>query len=70
MTSQKLKRIRQKLGLSQRGLAFWLNPRAKNMDREVRRWESGSKTIPGYIETIVLMFDDGAVPRHMIDDRC
>ena len=65
MTSQELKTIRKKLGLTQRGLAFWINPAAKHMDREIRRWESGENTIPGYIETILKMFDDGAKPVHI-----
>jgi len=65
MTSQELKTIRKKLGLTQREIAFWMNPRAKHMGREVRRWESGENTIPGYIETILRMFDDGARPVHI-----
>ena len=65
MTRQELKTIRNKLGLTQQGLGFWVNPHVKHAGREVRRWESGEYTIPGYIETIMKMFDAGAVPVHI-----
>jgi len=65
MTSQELKTIRNNLGLTQRGLGFWINPDAQDLGRLIRRWESGERSIPGYIDTILKMFDDGAKPVHV-----
>ena len=45
MTPNEFKTIRNKLGLKQNGMAEALGL-AKNGDRSIRRWESGSTAIP------------------------
>ena len=65
MTPQELKAIRLRLQLTQIDLAHWINPGAKNKGRDVRRWEQMERTIPGYIETLMLIFDTGVKPIHV-----
>lgn len=65
MTPEKFKSIRSSLALTQRQLAHWITPQAKNNDRLIRAWESGERTVPHYIDTMMKMFEDGCVPRHI-----
>ena len=65
MTPQEFKEIRKGLGLTQRALAHWIDPHAKNKDRDVRRWEAGDYTVPGSVEVIMLMFNEGDKPVHI-----
>ena len=65
MTAQEFKDIRKGLNLTQRALAHWIDPKAKNKDRDVRRWEAGKYPPPGTVETLMLMFGAGYRPLHV-----
>ena len=65
MTPQEFKDIRKGLNLTQRALAHWIDPHAKNKDRDVRRWEAGDYTVPGSVSVTMLMFNNGDYPLHV-----
>jgi len=65
MTKEEFKDIRKGLGLTQRALAHWIDPHAKNKNRDVRRWEAGDYTVPGSVEVMMQMFANGDYPTHV-----
>lgn len=58
MTPEHFKRIRQRLGLSQAGLAAYLRI---SDSRTVRRWEAGDYPISGPASIIMEMLEDGVI---------
>jgi len=59
MTPEDFKQRRQRLGLSQAGLANELGLKGKNAGRTVRRWELGEVEIPGPIRLALLALEAG-----------
>lgn len=49
MTGKQLKSIRNKLGLSARGLAIQVGLNERWGDRTVRRWEQGRHPVPDHV---------------------
>ena len=68
MTPDKFLKIRTDLGISQTILGNWINPKAKDMRRDIRRWEKGHRTIPGYIDVMMCMFEVGCRPVHIVEE--
>jgi len=74
MTQHEFLKIRTDLCLSRRELGRWINPNAKNMYREISRWEKGpdnrgDNSIPGYIDVMMCMFENGDIPVHIMKER-
>ena len=62
MTPAEVKRCRQTLGLSQRGLARLLRLSEDNGDRIIRRWEAGEVEITGPASLVLDMLCNDVDP--------
>lgn len=69
MTPAALKSAREKLGLSQAGLARLLGVRGKHGGRTVRSWEIGEYRTPGEVETLLWLLDRLPQARALLDER-
>lgn len=65
MTPQEFKAIRLKLKLTQKMLGFWVAPQIKDNSRMIRSYESGQYKVGNAVETLMLMFDKGDIPKHI-----
>jgi DNA-binding transcriptional regulator YiaG len=61
VTPTTFKSIRQRLGLTQSGLAAVLRV---NDLRTVRKWEAGERAISGPVSLLMELLDDGTITPH------
>lgn len=61
MTSQEFKNARKKLSFSQQEMGVFLGYAGKNINRTVRRWESGESDIPPSVAQIIKWLDIGKI---------
>ena len=64
MTSDELKALRDRLGLTQSAMAAWLNERmGRRYDKQrISKWETGRETIPREVVGVVVMASLPALP--------
>jgi len=67
MTPNRLKTLRETLGLTQTDVAILLGLSAVNGRRTVRRWEDGLIPITGPAAIVLQLMETGELPRRFFD---